>query len=62
MHSEHDGAVPLDHAYYAYNNIPTAELCILDNWGHLIWLGKEAIEVNRKTVNFLQRGVTDSQW
>ena len=55
MHSKNDSAVPLEHAYFAHNNIEKAELCLLDSWGHLIWLGDKASEVNKKVVSFLHR-------
>ncbi len=55
MHSKNDSAVPLEHAYFAHNNIEKAELCLLDSWGHLIWLGDKAPEVNKKVVSFLHR-------
>ncbi|MFK7681899.1 alpha/beta fold hydrolase [Priestia megaterium] len=55
MHSKNDSAVPLEHAYFAHNNIEKAELCLLDSWGHLIWLGDNALEVNKEVVSFLHR-------
>lgn len=33
MHSEYDSSVPLEHAYYADQQIRDSELCILDTWG-----------------------------
>lgn len=55
LHSKHDGAVPLEHAYYAQQQIPDSKLCLLDTWGHLIWLGKGSEEVNEKLNEFLIR-------
>jgi len=53
QHSKHDGAVPLEHAYYAHQQIPDSRLCIFDTWGHLIWLGEGAEKVNKKLIEFL---------
>jgi esterase/lipase len=53
MHSNHDASVPLEHAYHAYQNIDSSQLCLLDSWGHLIWIGQSADEVNEKLVGFL---------
>lgn len=53
MHSKHDGAVSLEHAHYAHQQIPDSELCILESWGHLIWLGDRAEDVNKKLIDFL---------
>lgn len=54
MHSKHDGSVPLEHPYYAHENIPSSELCLLDSWGHLIWLGKSSNETDENIINFLK--------
>lgn len=54
MHSQYDGAVPLEHAYHANRQIPQSELFILNSWGHLIWLGKESEEVDKKLLDFLK--------
>lgn len=54
MHSKHDGAVPLKHPYHAHKYIPFSELCLLDSWGHLIWLGNTANEIDEKTISFLK--------
>lgn len=55
MHSKHDGAVSLEHAHYAHQQILDSELCILESWGHLIWLGERAEDVDRKLIDFLTR-------
>lgn len=55
MHSKNDNAVPLEHAYFAHSQINQSELCLLDSWGHLIWLGDKAKEVNKKVVSFLNK-------
>ncbi|MFD4929526.1 alpha/beta fold hydrolase [Peribacillus butanolivorans] len=54
MQSKYDGSVPLEHAYYAQTNIPSSELCLIDSWGHLIWLGKSSNETNYNLINFLR--------
>ncbi|MFD1066154.1 alpha/beta fold hydrolase [Oceanobacillus locisalsi] len=53
MHSKNDGSVPLEHAYYADQQIRDSELCLLDTWGHLIWLGRGSDYVNERLVKFL---------
>src|SRR5690625_1260159 len=53
MHSKHDGSVPLEHPYFAHENIPSSELCLLNTWGHLIWLGKSSKETDERLVTFL---------
>lgn len=54
MHSKHDSSVPIEHPNFAHKNIPTSELCILNSWGHLIWLGKSSPEINSRLCEFLQ--------
>ncbi|MGI2296003.1 alpha/beta fold hydrolase [Paenibacillus sp. GXUN7292] len=54
MHSIHDASVSVDHAYHAKRLIPNAQLCELDLWGHLIWLGPGAEEMNRQLFSFLE--------
>ncbi|MET3287479.1 UNVERIFIED_CONTAM: pimeloyl-ACP methyl ester carboxylesterase [Brevibacillus sp. OAP136] len=53
MHSVHDASVPVEHARHAHRLIPGAQLCELDSWGHLIWLGKRAADVSQKLLAFL---------
>lgn len=53
LHSEHDSAVSIEHAYYAHENIPNAKLCVLDTWGHLIWLGKGSEKLYDVLLDFL---------
>lgn len=55
MHSKHDGAVSLEHALYASKQILDSKLCILESWGHLIWLGEGNKEIKEKLVDFLTR-------
>lgn len=54
MHSKHDGSIPLEHPYLAHEKIPAAELCLLDTWGHLIWLGKSSKETDEILIKFLK--------
>ncbi|WP_174727221.1 alpha/beta fold hydrolase [Mesobacillus harenae] len=54
LHSKHDSSVPLQHAYHADENIGNSQLCLLDSWGHLIWLGESAKETDEKVVGFLR--------
>ncbi|WP_142829685.1 alpha/beta fold hydrolase [Planococcus soli] len=54
MHSKHDAAVSLEHPYHAHQHIPLSELCLLESWGHLIWLGNTANKSEEKTVQFLK--------
>lgn len=53
MHSKYDGSVPLAHPYYAHEHISSSELCLLESWGHLIWLGHVSNEANEKAIQFL---------
>lgn len=55
MHSKYDGSVPMEHAQYANRLISGSQLCILESWGHLIWLGKESKDINEKLADFLKR-------
>ncbi|WP_404451919.1 alpha/beta hydrolase [Virgibacillus necropolis] len=55
MHSKHDGAVSLEHAHYAHQQILGSKLCILESWGHLIWLGEGSKDIKGKLVDFLTR-------
>ncbi|MFJ5714584.1 alpha/beta fold hydrolase [Neobacillus sp. NPDC093127] len=53
MHSKHDGSVPLEHSFHVHENIPSSDLCLLDSWGHLIWLGKSAEKTDINLIKFL---------
>lgn len=53
MHSKYDGAVSMEHPHCAHQQISDSELCILESWGHLIWLGEGAKAVNNKLIDFL---------
>ncbi|TKC14906.1 alpha/beta fold hydrolase [Robertmurraya kyonggiensis] len=54
IHSEHDNAVLIEHAYHAHKHIPNSKLSILDSWGHLIWLGKGFDEWHKEMIQFLK--------
>lgn len=53
MHSNYDHSVSLDHAHFAHENITNSKLCLLDAWGHLIWLGKTAYKTDKILRDFL---------
>lgn len=58
MHSIHDATVSLEHAHHAYRHIPNAQLCELDSWGHLIWLGSGARDMHHRLFAFLEKQQT----
>ncbi|SOC11047.1 pimeloyl-ACP methyl ester carboxylesterase [Ureibacillus xyleni] len=53
VHSKNDSSVPIEHAYYAQKSMKNSKLCILDTWGHLIWLGKGSNQVHDELLKFL---------
>lgn len=53
MHSKYDRAVSVEHATYAHKYISNSKLCILDTWGHLLWIGEGAYNTNKQLVAFL---------
>ncbi|KUP23964.1 alpha/beta hydrolase [Paenibacillus sp. DMB5] len=53
MHSKYDNAVLPEHAYAAQYHISGSQLCLLESWGHLIWLGRGADSVHKKLNSFL---------
>ncbi|WP_411842423.1 alpha/beta fold hydrolase [Salinicoccus sp. HZC-1] len=55
IHSKYDASVPTDHAFYAQRNIPNSSLISSESWGHIIWLGQHAEEMNAKTTDFLKK-------
>ncbi|MFX3636983.1 MAG: alpha/beta fold hydrolase [Candidatus Pristimantibacillus sp.] len=57
MHSVHDASVSMVHAHYAHQYIPDSQLCELDAWGHLIWLGKGTQSMYNKLFVFLEKQV-----
>lgn len=58
MHSKYDAAVPMEHAQYAKHFISNTELCVLESWGHLIWLGKGSEVIHDTLLSFLKRHET----
>ncbi|WP_338553203.1 alpha/beta hydrolase [Paenibacillus sp. KS-LC4] len=60
MHSKNDRSVAPKHAEYATAHIAHAEACILDAWGHLIWIGKHTAELDRKQNAFLAEHLIQS--
>lgn len=55
MHSLNDSSVPLSHPENAKASIPHSEVCLLDSWGHLLWIGKHSAEYDHALVSFLSR-------
>lgn len=53
IHSKHDRSVPFDHGEHSAAHIKNSELFVAPTWGHLIWIGKGAQEVNQKLLEFL---------
>lgn len=53
LHSINDSAAPVDHAYHAQHNITHSRLCILESWGHLIWLGHDSERMHNELIKFL---------
>lgn len=53
LHSINDNAAPIDHAYYAHQNISISKLCILESWGHLLWLGQGSERMHDELIKFL---------
>lgn len=55
LHSLNDQAVSLEHAHHAKKSIPTSTLCLLDNWGHLLWIGKDAGDIHNQVEAFIKK-------
>jgi len=54
LHSLNDNAVPIEHAQHAEQKIKNAILKTYNNqWGHLLWLGKESFLPIKDTLNFI---------
>lgn len=53
LHSKNDSAASIDHAYHAQHNITNSKLCILESWGHLIWIGKASEKMQDELIKFL---------
>ncbi|GGE60863.1 putative hydrolase YcgS [Priestia taiwanensis] len=55
LHSKNDHAVQMEHPNHAHAYIPNSTLCILDTWGHLIWLGKGSEKTHEELIAFLKK-------
>jgi pimeloyl-ACP methyl ester carboxylesterase len=55
QHSQNDQAVPVEHARRAQRHISGSRLCLLDTWGHLIWLGKGSEALYPELLEFLSQ-------
>ncbi|UJH66734.1 alpha/beta fold hydrolase [Allomuricauda sp. SCSIO 65647] len=56
IHSENDNSVHLSHARHAHKMIENSKLEILQNeWGHLFWIGADAMESITKTIKYIDR-------
>lgn len=56
VHSKNDNSVPYAHAEYANKMIKNSKLEGLDNeWGHLLWIGKDSVESIRKITAFIEQ-------
>jgi len=56
IHSRNDNSVSFEHAEYANKMIKESKLIGLDNeWGHLLWIGKDSIETIRKIIEFIEQ-------
>lgn len=54
VHSKNDNSVSFAHALHSNDLIKNTRLIALDNeWGHLIWIGKDAEPTLRKIVEFV---------
>lgn len=58
MHSNFDSSVSTEHAKLAHEKILHSKLCLLDSWGHLIWLGNLSKNTNDLVINFLKDNTT----
>lgn len=55
IHSKNDNSVPFEHAKHANKMIKNSKLIGLDNeWGHLLWIGKDSTESIKKTIEFIE--------
>ena len=55
-HSRFDNSVPFEHARHAHKNISNSKLIELQNdWGHLLWIGKDSHKAINEIVGFIQK-------
>jgi pimeloyl-ACP methyl ester carboxylesterase len=55
IHGRQEGNVPFDHAEFVAENVPGAELYIVEGCGHLIWLSDHVDQARAMLVEFLGR-------
>lgn len=53
LHSINDSTASTEHAYHAHQNIKNSKLCVLESWGHLIWLGQGSEKMHDELIAFL---------
>ncbi|MEK4760221.1 alpha/beta hydrolase [Viridibacillus sp. FSL E2-0187] len=58
MHSNFDSSVAIEHAKLAHENILHSKLCLLDTWGHLIWLGNLSNDTDDFVLKFLKDNIS----
>lgn len=57
IHSKNDNSVTLDHAENAKEIIALSTLTLVDNeWGHLLWLGKDSAATIKTVMKFIKAG------
>lgn len=55
VHSKNDQSVSFEHAEHAHQQISNAKLLPLENeWGHLIWIGKDSEQTIQKILEFIE--------
>lgn len=58
MHSKFDSSVATEHAKLAHENILHSKLCLLETWGHLIWLGNLSKDTDDLVIQFLKGNIS----
>ncbi|MGB0525933.1 MAG: alpha/beta fold hydrolase [Flammeovirgaceae bacterium] len=54
IHSKNDNSVPIEHALHSHQLIKNSTLLALNNeWGHLFWIGQDANDTIKKTIEFV---------
>jgi pimeloyl-ACP methyl ester carboxylesterase len=53
LHGRADGNVPFAHAEFVARTVPKVELLVLEDCGHLIWVGPGATQAREKVMTFL---------
>ncbi|MEC9490762.1 MAG: alpha/beta hydrolase [Halanaerobiales bacterium] len=53
LHSKYDKSVSFEHAEYAAENIKNSKIYSDDFWGHLIWIGRNKKNRNKRLLEFL---------